>query len=414
MTGDDVGADAPIAGTRRRRDLATELDGQADTPGSSTSEGSLVAIVEGTDAPPALRASKVVSHLIMVFRRDDLFRALPLVGRENRQREYYLNDVFPILLDKGERVSASGRHRRRVRRQLPRGARRGRARRPRPDQRGAHGEQRDDRRPERDVRRRRRADRPRHGNPSAHLPPGRHDHRLGGAIGPSTRIVDSRIEEGGEVPFSVVRAPIGGTSSARTPASAPGPSCPRISPGPARSSRSRASRIGGGSKVPHLSYVGDAEIGKDANVGAATVTVNYDGYGKHRTVIGDDARSARIRCWSRRSGSEGAVTGAGSVITKDVPPGALAVERSEQRTSRGTASVRTEARRAGEATKGEGERGGDRHEEEDDDVLRHHPPGPAPRSPTTGIPFRFRAPRFAFSGEIYFRSEESVRGADSS
>ncbi len=67
--------------------------------------GRLVAIVEGTDAPAALRASQQVSPLIMVFRRADLFRALPAVGRENRQDEYYLNEVLPILIDKGERVS---------------------------------------------------------------------------------------------------------------------------------------------------------------------------------------------------------------------------------------------------------------------------------------------------------------------
>ena len=67
--------------------------------------GRLVAIVEGTDAPAALRASNLVSPLIMVFRRDDLFRALPAVGRENRKGEYYLNEVLPILMDKGERVS---------------------------------------------------------------------------------------------------------------------------------------------------------------------------------------------------------------------------------------------------------------------------------------------------------------------
>jgi bifunctional UDP-N-acetylglucosamine pyrophosphorylase/glucosamine-1-phosphate N-acetyltransferase len=94
----------------------------------------------------------------------------------------------------------------------------------------------------------------------------------------------------------------------------------------------KASRIGEGSKVPHLSYVGDATIGRNVNVGAGTVTVNYDGYEKHRTVIGDDVRigSDTMLVAPVRVG-KGAVTGAGSVITRDVPPGALAVERAEQR-----------------------------------------------------------------------------------
>jgi len=89
--------------------------------------------------------------------------------------------------------------------------------------------------------------------------------------------------------------------------------------------------LGQGAKVPHLTYVGDAKVGRRANVGAGTVTVNYDGYEKHRTRIGDDARvgSDTMLVAPVKLG-RGAVTGAGSVITTDVPAGALAVERSEQ------------------------------------------------------------------------------------
>jgi bifunctional UDP-N-acetylglucosamine pyrophosphorylase/glucosamine-1-phosphate N-acetyltransferase len=98
----------------------------------------------------------------------------------------------------------------------------------------------------------------------------------------------------------------------------------------------KASTIGRGSKAKHLTYLGDAELGAGVNVGAGTVVVNYDGYRKHRTVIGDGASigSDTMLVAPVRVGRD-ANTGAGSVITKDVPAGALAVERSEQRVIRG-------------------------------------------------------------------------------
>jgi bifunctional UDP-N-acetylglucosamine pyrophosphorylase / glucosamine-1-phosphate N-acetyltransferase len=94
--------------------------------------------------------------------------------------------------------------------------------------------------------------------------------------------------------------------------------------------------IGAGSKVPHLSYVGDATIGEGSNIGAATVFVNYDGVAKHRSVIGDHVRigSDSMLVAPLRIG-DGAYTAAGSVITRDVPAGALAVERSPQRNVEG-------------------------------------------------------------------------------
>ena len=91
--------------------------------------------------------------------------------------------------------------------------------------------------------------------------------------------------------------------------------------------------VGPGSKVPHLSYVGDATIGAGTNIGAATVFVNYDGVAKHRTEVGDQVRigSDTMLVAPVRVG-DGAYTAAGSVITEDVPPGALAVGRARQRT----------------------------------------------------------------------------------
>ena len=88
--------------------------------------------------------------------------------------------------------------------------------------------------------------------------------------------------------------------------------------------------------MPHLAYVGDAKVGRRANVGAGSVTVNYDGYEKHLTSIGDDARvGSDTMLVAPVTVGKGAVTGAGSVITENVPAGALALERSEQRTVKG-------------------------------------------------------------------------------
>ncbi|MSO88833.1 MAG: bifunctional UDP-N-acetylglucosamine diphosphorylase/glucosamine-1-phosphate N-acetyltransferase GlmU [Rhodospirillaceae bacterium] len=87
-----------------------------------------------------------------------------------------------------------------------------------------------------------------------------------------------------------------------------------------------------GAKVNHLSYIGDARIGAKANIGAGTITCNYDGFDKHRTDVGEGAfiGSNTALVAPVRVG-DGAVVGAGSVITRDVPDDALAVERSEQR-----------------------------------------------------------------------------------
>jgi bifunctional UDP-N-acetylglucosamine pyrophosphorylase / glucosamine-1-phosphate N-acetyltransferase len=294
----------------------------------------LVEIVEGTDASAELRKVREVSALVFMFRRKDLFAALPLVGRENNQHEHYLNEVFPILLDKGERVSAV-----------------------KADTGGLMGSNS-------------RADLAALGAlvrsriNAAHMANGvtivdpavtyidvgvrigadtvirpltflEGDTRIGAAcsLGPSTRIVDSRVQDGATVEASVVKGARIGRDATVGPYT-------HIRPGTVLGPRAKAgsfveikgSTVGEGSKVPHLSYVGDATVGEDVNVGAATVTANYDGYAKHRTVIEDDVRigSDTMLIAPVRVG-KGAVTGAGSVITKDVPPGALAVERSEQR-----------------------------------------------------------------------------------
>lgn len=93
----------------------------------------------------------------------------------------------------------------------------------------------------------------------------------------------------------------------------------------------KKTQVGPGSKIPHLSYVGDTVIGSGVNVGAGTITCNYDGVKKHVTYIGDDAFiGSNTNLVAPVSVGPGAVTGAGSTITRNVPGGALAVERSRQ------------------------------------------------------------------------------------
>jgi bifunctional UDP-N-acetylglucosamine pyrophosphorylase/glucosamine-1-phosphate N-acetyltransferase len=91
------------------------------------------------------------------------------------------------------------------------------------------------------------------------------------------------------------------------------------------------SEVAAGAKVPHLSYIGDADLGEGTNIGAGTITANYDGVQKHRTVIGRGVRTGiHTSLVAPVSVGDGAYTGAGSVITQDVPPGALGIARPRQ------------------------------------------------------------------------------------
>jgi bifunctional UDP-N-acetylglucosamine pyrophosphorylase / glucosamine-1-phosphate N-acetyltransferase len=327
----------------RRRGAAAAI--QTTVPDDPTGFGRIIRdgddflrIAESVEASPAERAITEVATGTYAFRREDLFKALPLVGRENVQREYYLPDVLGILREKGETIVVV-----------------------RADNGGAVGanSRLEMARATAVMRRRINEGLMEHGvtlvNPNAtyidagiRIGPDSVIHpntalagetRIGRGcvIGPSARIVDSRIEDGAEVRESVVTGSRIGREATVGPYA-------HIRPGTVMGPRTKAgsfveikaSRIGEGSKVPHLSYVGDSVIGKNVNVGAGTVTVNYDGYRKHRTVIGDDVRigSDTMLVAPVRIG-KGAVTGAGSTITKDVPPGALAVERGDQRVVRG-------------------------------------------------------------------------------
>jgi bifunctional UDP-N-acetylglucosamine pyrophosphorylase/glucosamine-1-phosphate N-acetyltransferase len=121
----------------------------------------------------------------------------------------------------------------------------------------------------------------------------------------------------------------------------------------------KAAVIGDDTKVPHLSYVGDAEIGERSNIGASTVFVNYDGVDKHKTIVGDDVRiGSDTMLVAPVTVGDGAYTAAGSVITEDVPPGALGIARETQRNVEGWVEKRrpdSAAAKAARRARGEGE-----------------------------------------------------------
>ena len=98
------------------------------------------------------------------------------------------------------------------------------------------------------------------------------------------------------------------------------------------------SDIGAGAKIPHLSYIGDADVGAGSNLGAATITANYDGREKHRTSVGERVRTGvDTTLIAPVNVGDDAYTGAGSVVSEDVPVGALAMARARQENIEGYA-----------------------------------------------------------------------------
>jgi bifunctional UDP-N-acetylglucosamine pyrophosphorylase/glucosamine-1-phosphate N-acetyltransferase len=98
----------------------------------------------------------------------------------------------------------------------------------------------------------------------------------------------------------------------------------------------KKSDIGSGSKINHLSYIGDTTLGRDVNIGAGTITCNYDGAYKHRTVIGDKVFiGSNTQLVAPVEVQDGATIGAGSVITRDAPANELTLSRAPQQTRTG-------------------------------------------------------------------------------
>lgn len=295
--------------------------------------GDVRGIVEERDTDEAQRRIQEVAVSIYAFAGGELTRALKEVGTANDQGERYLTDVIEILATEGAsiatvetgavEVSGVNSHD-----QL---AEVGRALRARLNlkwmREGVSMLDPDRVYLEATVRLEAGAVL----LPDVHLQ-GNTSVAAGAQVGPSVYAEDSEIQAGARVWYSVLRGAVVGESAEVGPFAS-------LRPGTVLGPESKAgtfvetknTSLGRGAKVPHLSYMGDATIGEASNVGAGSITCNYDGFEKHQTTIGDRVRiGSDTMLVAPLVIGDDAWTGAGSTITRDVPEGALGVERSQQ------------------------------------------------------------------------------------
>jgi bifunctional UDP-N-acetylglucosamine pyrophosphorylase/glucosamine-1-phosphate N-acetyltransferase len=338
-----LAGDAPLLREQTLRDLlethrraeaaATVLTFTREDPGSygrivRDEAGSIRAIVEAVDATDEERTIDEVNSAIYVFDTAKLWPALERIDPANAQGEIYLTDAVRVLVDDGELVTAHEGDSEEVegvntRIEL---ADAGAALRDRINE----------------------------------------EHMLAGVtiIDPATTWIEPSVELEADAtihPFTVLRGETRVAAGAEVgphvvavdaeigPGVLVGPFC-YLRPGTVLEADAKAgtfveiknSRVGARTKVPHLSYIGDAEIGAGTNVGAGNITANYPheaGRPKTRTTIGPNVRTGVQNAFiAPVEIGEGAWTAAGSVITKDVPPGALAVARARQENKEGYAS----------------------------------------------------------------------------
>ena len=290
--------------------------------------GGVLAIVEQADANGAQLELTEVNPSIYCFRRAYLAPALRRLSPENAQGEYYLTDVIsvlratghPIVAVPGEDPTETWQVNDRAELAAAESVLRARIN----DAWMREGVGMTD--PARTY-----IDAGVELEPDVRLLPGvilegRTVVGAGSVIGPDCRLTDTSVGEGAVIQQTVAReaeigdrATIGPWASLR-----PGT---HVAPDAHLGTfvETKNADIGEGAKVPHLAYIGDAEIGPHANIGAGTITANYDGKQKHRTRVGADARvgSNTVLVAPVEIG-DGAYTGAGAVVSRDVPPGALA------------------------------------------------------------------------------------------
>jgi bifunctional UDP-N-acetylglucosamine pyrophosphorylase / glucosamine-1-phosphate N-acetyltransferase len=349
---------ALVAAHVRTGQAMTVLTAEVDDPTGlgrivRDEQGEVRAIVEERDATPDQRAIREINAGVYVVEAAELRSGLARLSTDNDQGEQYVTDVLGLLVADGKRVA------------------------------GVPADDADDvlgcnDRVELAARRRQLNDRVlddlmRSGvtvvdpqttwvdvtasvAPDAVLHPGVQLQggtivAAGAEVGPDSTLVDTEVGEGA----TVVRAHC--TGAVVGPRVAVGPFA-YLRPGTRLAAGAKVGTfvetknadIGEGSKVPHLSYVGDATIGEGTNIGAATVFVNYDGVAKHHTTIGSHARTGADNMFvAPVTVGDGAYTAAGSVITGDVPPGSMAIARAPQRNVAGWVGRRRPGTPAAEA-----------------------------------------------------------------
>ncbi|MFE9022352.1 bifunctional UDP-N-acetylglucosamine diphosphorylase/glucosamine-1-phosphate N-acetyltransferase GlmU [Streptomyces sp. NPDC007808] len=325
--------------------------------------GAVTAIVEHKDATEAQRAIREINSGVFAFDGRLLADALGKVRTDNSQGEEYLTDVLGILREAGHRVGASvaGDHREIAginnRVQLAE------ARRILNDRLLTRAMLEgvtvvDPATTWVDVTVTFERDAVVH--PGTQLLGSTHVGE-GAEVGPNSRLTDTRVGAGARVDNTVAY------SSHVGPNASVGPFA-YLRPGTRLGAKGKIgtfvetknASVGEGTKIPHLSYVGDATIGEYSNIGAASVFVNYDGQDKHHTTIGSHCRTGSDNMFvAPVTVGDGAYTAAGSVITKNVPPGSLAVARGQQRNIEGWVARKrpgSAAARAAEEASRQGER----------------------------------------------------------
>ncbi len=297
--------------------------------------GTICGIVEEKDATEEQRRITEINTGIYCFDLNGLFERLEKIGNENAQHEYYLTDIVRVVLDEGLSVGsitssdsseamgvnsrvqlaeASHIMQRRINEHwMTEGVTM-----PAPELCWIA--------PDVEL------------EPDVTLMPmtilsGPTHIASGSVIGPDTRISNSSIGEGSVVDSSVIKNSEVGKHATIGPRAYVRPGCvldDEVKVG--TSVELKNVQVGKGTKIPHLSYIGDATIGAGVNIGAGSITCNYDGTVKHHTTIGDGAfiGSDTMLIAPVEVGTQ-ATTGAASAIAHDVPAGALALERSEQK-----------------------------------------------------------------------------------
>jgi len=315
--------------------------------------GDVERIVEHKDASDDERAVREVNSGTYAFTVAALRTHLPRVGSANAQNEKYVTDVVGLLTGAGERVGARAVEEAwrlegiNDRVQLAVAARRLNDRIVEHWQReGVSIVDPQTTWIDRDVSL----------SPDVELLPGTQLRgatyvAAGAVVGPDTTLVDTEVGEGAVVKRTDATLAVIGARASVGPFSYLRPGTTLGEGGKIGTFvETKNVEIGAGSKVPHLSYIGDTEVGTDSNIGAGTITANYDGVHKHRTTVGSNVRTGSHNVFVApvRIG-DGAYSGAGTVVRKDVPAGALALSIAPQRNASGWVEANRPGTAAAEA-----------------------------------------------------------------